>query len=155
MKQGAVAFCPDNCPHSIDGGAVVVARVEIGVIVSTLQLQSRFKHFGGNVCGRSGKVSDQTYNVLVYLLCDFFWKMHSYQPRSMPLMVQRHSQSSFALTTRMHQRSIQYHQTIQGTRAARRRTSLSAGPLDGILCSRYCPWRCTLVACADPPVAWS
>jgi hypothetical protein len=38
MKQRTETFCPDNRTGGVDGGAIVVTGVEVGIVVSTLQL---------------------------------------------------------------------------------------------------------------------
>lgn len=46
MEKRAEAFILNNHADSIGRRAVVVAGIEVGVVVSTLQLQARFQDFG-------------------------------------------------------------------------------------------------------------
>lgn len=56
VEEGAVAFDSGDCARGVNGGAVVVARVEVGVVVTALQLQAGFEDFRGDVCGGCGEV---------------------------------------------------------------------------------------------------
>lgn len=71
MEEGAVALDACDCAGSVDGVAVVVARVEVRIVVSALQLQARFEDFGWDVCGRGCEVGEEAWMKLVI---DFTWQ---------------------------------------------------------------------------------
>lgn len=45
VEEGAVAFCSGDCARSVNGGAVVVAGVEVRVVMPALQLKAGFEDF--------------------------------------------------------------------------------------------------------------
>jgi hypothetical protein len=59
MEQRTEAFCSDNHTSGVEGGAVVVARVEEGVVVSTLQLKASFQNLRGYVCGCRSEITEK------------------------------------------------------------------------------------------------
>lgn len=61
VEQCAEAFGSSDCPGGIKGGAVVVARVEIRVVVTALELETSFEDFGWDVNGCSGEIGNKTW----------------------------------------------------------------------------------------------
>jgi len=59
VEEGTEAFCPVDCPRGIEGGAVVVARVEVGVVEAALQLEASLEDLGGHVDGGGGEVGNE------------------------------------------------------------------------------------------------
>jgi len=59
VKEGAEAFSPKNGAGGVEGGAVVVAGVEVGVVVAALELEAGFEDFGGDVGGGGSEVGDE------------------------------------------------------------------------------------------------
>lgn len=46
--------------RSVNGTAIVVARFEPGVVVTSLKLEASFEDFGGDVDKRGGEVCDES-----------------------------------------------------------------------------------------------
>ena len=46
------------------GRAVIVPRVEVGIVVATLELKTGFEDFGRDIGGRCGKIGDKTCEML-------------------------------------------------------------------------------------------
>ena len=61
VEERAEAFCPCDGARSVEGGAVVVAGVEVGVVVAALELEAGFEDFGRDVDGRGGKIGDEAW----------------------------------------------------------------------------------------------
>jgi hypothetical protein len=62
MKKSAKALGLNNRARGMHGGAVVVARVEEGVVVAALELEARFEDFGRDVYGGSGEIGDEAWD---------------------------------------------------------------------------------------------
>jgi hypothetical protein len=63
VKQGREAFETVYGAHCVDGTAVVVATVEVGVIVAALELETSLEDFGWNVKRRSCQISQKAFKV--------------------------------------------------------------------------------------------
>lgn len=61
VEQRRETFLANDSAQSIRGGAVVVARIEMGVVVPSLQLQSRLQDLGGNIDNRSSQIRKEAY----------------------------------------------------------------------------------------------
>jgi len=61
VEEGAEAFGAENGAGGVEGGAVVVAGVEVGVVVAALELEAGFEDFGGDVGGGGGEVGDEAW----------------------------------------------------------------------------------------------
>ena len=59
VEEGDSAFGLDDGAAGVDGAAVVVAGFEGRVVVTTLELESGFEDFGGDVNDGGGKVAEE------------------------------------------------------------------------------------------------
>jgi hypothetical protein len=66
VEKCSEAFCSRDCARGIEGGAVVVAGIKVGVVVTALQLEAGFEDFGGNVDGRGGEVGNESCRILAH-----------------------------------------------------------------------------------------
>lgn len=66
MEECTEAFRSNDYSGSVGGRAVVIARVEERVVVTSLQLQACFQDFGRYVCGCSSKVAKETCILSIY-----------------------------------------------------------------------------------------
>jgi hypothetical protein len=60
VEECAEALDPSNGPGSVYGAAVVVARVEVGVVVPALELQACLQNLRGDVRGRGGQIGEES-----------------------------------------------------------------------------------------------
>jgi len=61
MKKCAEPLGSNDCARGVYRGAVVVARVEVGIIVAALELEARFEDFRWDVYGCSGEIGDEAW----------------------------------------------------------------------------------------------
>lgn len=62
MEEGAKSLGPSDCADGINGGAVVVAGIEVGVVEAALELQPGFQDFGGDIGRCGGEIGDEAYS---------------------------------------------------------------------------------------------
>lgn len=60
VEQGRKPFVANNCSRRIHGSAVVVARMEVRIVISTLQLEASFENFGWDIDDRCSKVAKKS-----------------------------------------------------------------------------------------------
>lgn len=60
MEEGGRALCAHDGTGGIDGATVIVARFEIGIIITALELQASLEHLRGYINNGSGKIAKET-----------------------------------------------------------------------------------------------